>query len=52
MARRLAKRRCAKYGGDAGNVEPPVAPPWVHRCYLRYTDLEPIHGQGSASEVM
>ena len=52
MACRLAKRRCTKYGGDVGNVQPLVAPPWVHRCDPRYTDLEPICGQESASEVM
>ena len=39
MANRLAKRRCAKYDGDANDVLLIVAPPWVHTHDPRYMHL-------------
>ena len=38
MARRLAKWRCIKYGGNIVEIQPYVAPPWIHKCHLRYAN--------------
>ena len=32
MARRFAKRRCTKYGGNAAKIQPSMAPLWVYKC--------------------
>ena len=41
MAKRLAKRRCIKFGGDSTNIEPAIPPPWMHLCDPRYADPQP-----------
>ena len=40
MARRLAKRRCIKFGGNSSSIEPSIPPLWVHLYDPRYADLE------------
>ena len=41
MAKRLAKRRCIKFGRDSINIEPAIPPPWVYLCDPRYADPQP-----------
>ena len=40
MAKRSAKRRCIKFGGNSSNIEPSIPPPWVHLCDPRYADVQ------------
>ena len=40
MAKRLAKQRCIKFGGNLRSIEPAIPPLWMHLCDLRYADLQ------------